>query len=527
MRERSDRALAMLLVLHFPLALALATVRGTWLAALVIGGLASAAPLLLAYLRPGAAVTRIAVAICLMVYSMLMIAQTGGMIEMHFHVFASMAFLLIYRDWRLPVIAGGIIAVHHAVFNYLQVLGYGDLVFADHHGWHIVAVHAVFVVFEGAVLVYMARLLVAEVEQSEALVSSAGRLAMGDLTTRAPVSEGPTGAAARALNDATDALASIVGNLTARAAETGLVRATLGSAVDRQRAAATAVGVVVARFAEGAARQRIGDQPHDRGLRGHGPCRRARRGHGARGGLDVGGRGGAATSERRGSWKGRSSAIGRMEEAVRVASRTEPFVIRAVRARGGDAADHHRHRGSDQHAGSQRRDRSLARGHPGTGLRRRGRGGPPAGRTGRAGGSGGEGDGHAPQGRHRTGADRHGARTLRRAKRAWSSRAPWRLSLQELKATSVAGIADVQKVARLAQEIAAQTHRILGDSSDGVARRAMRALAEVSDTNARSAAEAAEAAKEIESTMTGIAAAASDLDRISDGLRGASERFQV
>ena len=28
-----------------------------------------------------------------MVYSMLFIAQTGGMIEMHFHVFASMAFL--------------------------------------------------------------------------------------------------------------------------------------------------------------------------------------------------------------------------------------------------------------------------------------------------------------------------------------------------------------------------------------------------------------------------------------------------
>lgn len=83
MRERADGALAQLLVLHWPIALGLATLRGTWMAALVVGGLASCAPLVLAYLRPGAAVTRVVVAICLMLYSMLFIAQTGGMIEMH------------------------------------------------------------------------------------------------------------------------------------------------------------------------------------------------------------------------------------------------------------------------------------------------------------------------------------------------------------------------------------------------------------------------------------------------------------
>ena len=36
MRERSDRALAQLLVVHWPVALALATLRGTWVAALVL-----------------------------------------------------------------------------------------------------------------------------------------------------------------------------------------------------------------------------------------------------------------------------------------------------------------------------------------------------------------------------------------------------------------------------------------------------------------------------------------------------------
>ncbi len=95
-----------------------------------------------------------------MLYSMLFIAQTGGMIEMHFHVFGAMAFLLIYRDWRLPVVAGATIAVHHAFFNWRQSRGYPDLVFADHHGWPIVAVHAAF--HSKARAGYMARLLVAE-----------------------------------------------------------------------------------------------------------------------------------------------------------------------------------------------------------------------------------------------------------------------------------------------------------------------------------------------------------------------------
>ena len=100
-------------------------------------------------------------------------------------------------------------------------------------------------------------------------------------------------------------------------------------------------------------------------------------------------------------------------------------------------------------------------------------------------------------------------------------------SLQALKRTSVTGMSNVHRVARLSREIAAETHRILGESSDGVARRTMRTLKEVSAGNGQAASEAAKAAHEIESAMAGIAAAASDLDRISDGLRGASRRFQV
>ena len=524
MRERSAGP-AYLLVAHWPLALALATLRGTWLAALVIGGLASGVPLLLAYVRPGAVVTRMAVAVCLMVYSMLFIAQTGGMIEMHFHVFASMAFLLIYRDWRLPVVAGAVIAVHHAFFNYLQTRGYPDLVFADHHGWHIVGVHAVFVIFEGAVLVYMACLLVAEVQQSEALVHRAGQLALGDLATRADVREGTAGAAARALNEATDALASFVRDLTIRAAETGTVSDTLDMAVARQRAATTAVGAVVARFAEGAARQEaeteIMTAAFDEMVRA--VERVAATVGEVASASDLAA--GAATSSAA-LMEGALAAIARMELAVRdaaersrslyaltgrvdgmlqtltdIAAQTNMLALNASieAARAGQHGEGfaivaEEVRVLAESAALAVREASETASRIRTGIEQ------------------------VMRGMDRGLAESHEGLELAGSLET---------SLQDLKRTSVTGMSNVQTVARLSREIAVETHRILGDSSDGVARRTMRALAEVSDTNARSAAEAAEAAREIESTMTGIATAASNLDRIAEGLRGASERFQV
>ena len=100
-------------------------------------------------------------------------------------------------------------------------------------------------------------------------------------------------------------------------------------------------------------------------------------------------------------------------------------------------------------------------------------------------------------------------------------------ALQELKRTSATGVADVRAVAHLSAQMAVDSRRILDDSSDGVARRAMRALAEVSAANARAAAEAGSAAAEIVNTMGGIASSADDLERISGGLREAAGRFYV
>ncbi len=100
-------------------------------------------------------------AVTLLSYSILFIQVQMGRIEMHFHIFGALAFLLIYRDWK-PVITGaGLAAVHHVVFNLCQqydiaILGIPVKVFNYGTGWDIVTLHAFFVVFESSILVYYA-----------------------------------------------------------------------------------------------------------------------------------------------------------------------------------------------------------------------------------------------------------------------------------------------------------------------------------------------------------------------------------
>jgi methyl-accepting chemotaxis protein len=159
-RKGADRVLSLLLVLHFPAAIALAVLHGTYVAAIVVGGGISLVGYLLAKRAPGAFATRAFVALGLMGYSALFISQSHGMVEMHFHIFGALAFLLVYRDWRVIVIAAGFIAVQHLGFMLLQEADAGVYIMpAEHLGYGMVLLHAVFVVFETTVLVVLSRTL--------------------------------------------------------------------------------------------------------------------------------------------------------------------------------------------------------------------------------------------------------------------------------------------------------------------------------------------------------------------------------
>ena len=84
-------------------------------AALFLGGLINALPLLLAWRSPGSFGTRAVIASAQMLWSALLIHLTGGRIETHFHVFGSLAIVAFYRDIRVLVPATVVVAADHFV----------------------------------------------------------------------------------------------------------------------------------------------------------------------------------------------------------------------------------------------------------------------------------------------------------------------------------------------------------------------------------------------------------------------------
>jgi len=123
-QQRTDRTFAVLFAVQWAFAIICAVLLSqcTWAAgrsylhfhvwsAVILGGLLSAGPIFLAWIRPGCVSTRMTIAATQMLYSALLIHLTGGRIETHFHVFGSLAILAFYRDWRVFVPATLVIVV--------------------------------------------------------------------------------------------------------------------------------------------------------------------------------------------------------------------------------------------------------------------------------------------------------------------------------------------------------------------------------------------------------------------------------
>lgn len=119
-------------------------------AAVLLGGVITLLPVVLALSRPGRASTRHVIAVAQVLWSALLIHLTGGRIETHFHVFGSLAFLAFYRDWRVLVSATLVVAGDHlirgivfpqSVYGVLSASAWRSL---EHAGW---------VIFEDVILV--------------------------------------------------------------------------------------------------------------------------------------------------------------------------------------------------------------------------------------------------------------------------------------------------------------------------------------------------------------------------------------
>lgn len=159
----TDRFMIKLLMIHWVLAsTVMAYSYGTYLLGFIGGGFITLTAFFVTKLSPGTLISRIVIGVAFMAFSILFIQQHLGRLEMHFHIFVSMAFFINYKDIAPVLSAAVTIAVHHVLFNLAQyhevmVAGTPIMVFDYGCGWDIVAIHAAFVV--AATFVYSSIIL--------------------------------------------------------------------------------------------------------------------------------------------------------------------------------------------------------------------------------------------------------------------------------------------------------------------------------------------------------------------------------
>lgn len=156
--RKTDAFMLRLLMIHwFVASTVTAFTYNTYLLGFLGGGVIVGLAYAVSRMNPGSLLSRITMGASFMAFSMIFIQQHMGRIEMHFHIFIAIAFLIQYKDIA-PVLAATVTtAIHHAVFNLAQdlelaVAGTPIMIFDYGCGWDLVALHAVFVIVEMVVI---------------------------------------------------------------------------------------------------------------------------------------------------------------------------------------------------------------------------------------------------------------------------------------------------------------------------------------------------------------------------------------
>jgi signal transduction histidine kinase len=173
--KRTDRLFAILMVFQWIAGIAFAlwvsplawdgavsrTHVHVW-AAIFLGGIICLFPGLLCVVRAGATSTRLTIGVAQMLMGALLIHLTGGRIETHFHVFGSLAFLAIYRDWRVLIPATIVVALDHLLRGVFWPQSVYGVLVASQWRW---LEHAAWVIFEDVFLLVACQRSVTEMKE--------------------------------------------------------------------------------------------------------------------------------------------------------------------------------------------------------------------------------------------------------------------------------------------------------------------------------------------------------------------------
>ncbi|WP_338413601.1 methyl-accepting chemotaxis protein [uncultured Sphaerotilus sp.] len=185
-----DRIVVGTLVLSLIAAIAIGAEYGQLALSLIGSGLIGGVALVVWRLAPGSLVSRLVLSAALMSMVILHIQLGRGTIEFHFGVFVCLGVLLVYLDWRPILLAAGLIAVHHILFDRLQAWGWAVYCATEPSLLKIV-LHASYVIAQTAVEVWVAiwmnRVALAARASSCSLQDTLQQLQSTLLTTRESV----------------------------------------------------------------------------------------------------------------------------------------------------------------------------------------------------------------------------------------------------------------------------------------------------------------------------------------------------
>ena len=165
-------------------------------AAIFLGGAISVFPVWLAFVWPGATITRYTIATAQMLMSGLLIGLTGGRIETHFHVFGSLVILSFYRDWRVLIPATIVVGLDHFLRGvYWPFSVYGVL---NASPWRTLE-HAAWVIFEDIFLVISC---LRSIREMRSIANPTAELEVSERNFRETFEEAPIGMALVGLDEA-------------------------------------------------------------------------------------------------------------------------------------------------------------------------------------------------------------------------------------------------------------------------------------------------------------------------------------
>jgi signal transduction histidine kinase/DNA-binding response OmpR family regulator len=182
---KAHKMLLKLAALHLLLCAVMAVFTATWILFVLVAIPALLVPWWVCHKYPTALISRLTMAVGFMIFTGLVIQQSGGDLEAHFSYFVMLAGLVVYCDWR-PLVAGTIvILIHHLSFVLLQPLDLGFKVFNDTRSlWGHFWVHATVGSMNTVVLIYAANMLHRLVAASFIVSDTALLIADGNLDVK-------------------------------------------------------------------------------------------------------------------------------------------------------------------------------------------------------------------------------------------------------------------------------------------------------------------------------------------------------